>query len=106
MRFRDGKPAALFACLQCAEGPRHPRDMARILTWQRQANGPAGAPHTALQLLALDALQEVVYPTVTQGQASVSGRQPNRPELFNLCSMCALRALVTHRGLAARRRQP
>jgi DNA-binding SARP family transcriptional activator len=49
--------------------------LARLLAWQREANDTAGALHTALRLLALDPLQEVVH------RAVMRRRPPSVPDL-------------------------
>src|SRR5262249_44307849 len=46
----------------------------RLLAWQREANDMAGALHTALRLLALDPLQEVVHRAVMRLQTALGRR--------------------------------
>jgi DNA-binding SARP family transcriptional activator len=48
--------------------------LARLLAWQREANDTVGALHTALRLLALDPLQEVVHRAVMRLQSALGRR--------------------------------
>jgi DNA-binding SARP family transcriptional activator/tetratricopeptide (TPR) repeat protein len=58
--------------------------LARVLAWQRDANDPAGALHTALRLLALDPLQEVVHRTVMRLMAA-QGRRDAALRQYQTC---------------------
>ena len=58
--------------------------LAKVLASQREANDPAGALHTALRLLALDSLQEVVHRTVMRLQAA-QGRRDAALRQYQTC---------------------
>jgi len=57
---------------------------ARLLAWQRERHDTAGALQTALRLLALDPLQEVVHRTVMRLQAS-HGRRDAALHQYQTC---------------------
>src|SRR5439155_17460270 len=58
--------------------------LARILASQRDGDDPAGALHTALRLLALDPLQEVVHRTVMRLQTA-QGRRDAALRQYQTC---------------------
>src|SRR5262245_37381811 len=58
--------------------------LARLLAWQRERHDTAGALQTALRLLALDPLQEVVHRTVMRLQAA-HGRRDAALRQYQTC---------------------